>query len=76
MTERHLVCVGRDEDGVVVGIATVVKDSDKAVLVRLEDGEVWVPKSQIHDDSEVWKSDQTGTLIVTRWFAEKQGWHE
>lgn len=33
----------------------------------------WFPKSVIHDDSEVWEEGQQGTLIVKRWFAEKEG---
>lgn len=38
------------------------------------DEEIWIPKSQITDDSEVYKSGTSGELIVTEWFARKQGW--
>jgi len=49
--------------------------TDKAVLIDIEDhGETWIPQSQIHDDSEVWKSGQDGEVVVTLWFAEKRGW--
>lgn len=34
----------------------------------------WVPKSVVHDDSEVYGRGHTGTLIVAYWFAEKRGW--
>lgn len=63
-------------EGTDVGQAIALKESDKALLVQIIDLEeqVWVPKSQIHDDSEVFKSDQSGKLVVTNWFAEKQGW--
>lgn len=33
-----------------------------------------VPKSVIHDDSEVWKKGQEGKLVVQLWFAVKEGW--
>lgn len=54
-------------------------DSGKALKIEapLFDDFVWVPKSVITDDSEVWKKDQEpGSLIVKRWFAEKEGWAE
>lgn len=35
------------------------------------DEETWVPKSVIHDDSEVWQTKQEGDLIVHAWWARK-----
>lgn len=53
---------------------TAIRESPKALLVRLSGGaEIWVPKSVIHDDSEVYKAGTNGTLVVARWFAEKEG---
>lgn len=51
------------------------KETDKALLVYFGDLEkkLWVPKSQIHDDSEVWEEGQSGTLVVTGWWAGKNG---
>lgn len=66
------------EDKVEIEGAIVVRETEKALQVRanwdvgiqrLE----WVPKSQIDDDSEVWKLGQMGTLIVSRWWAVKAG---
>jgi hypothetical protein len=34
--------------------------------------ELWIPKSQIHDDSEVYADEQTGVLVITAWLAEKE----
>jgi len=34
----------------------------------------WIPRSVIHDDSEVFDEGHEGTLVVKLWFAEKQGW--
>ena len=53
-----------------------IKETEKAILVYGGDfdEETWIPISQVHDDSEVWKYGHFGTLIVNDWFAEKQGW--
>lgn len=48
--------------------------TQKALLVEVDGDEVWVPQSQITDDSEVWKEGDTGTLVVTEWIAEQKGW--
>lgn len=52
-----------------------IRATEKAVLVRRANGEeVWVPQSQICDDSEIFRRGDTGTLVVKRWYAEKEGW--
>jgi hypothetical protein len=52
---------------------TVKLETAKALLVIFEDeSEKWIPKSVIHDDSDVYKMGTSGTLIVQRWFAEKE----
>lgn len=51
------------------------KDSGKALLINFGDNEKeWVPKSQIHDDSEVYREGDDGRLVITRWIAEQKGW--
>ena len=52
---------------------SVIHDSGSAIKCQFPgDSEpVWVPLSQIHDDSEVGKQGDDGTLIVSRWFAEQ-----
>ena len=52
---------------------TALRESDLAICVRIDGEQHWIPQSQIHDDSEVWKSGQTGTLVITRWLAEQKG---
>lgn len=63
------------EESVEFEGAVVVRETGAAILVSgIEDGEdVWIPKSQIHPDSEVWKDGDEGTLIITRWIAEQKG---
>lgn len=53
----------------------VEAETAKAVLVFIPDLErkLWIPKSQVHEDSEVCAKGDTGTLAVTEWFAEKEG---
>lgn len=51
----------------------VKHETDKALLVDIEGEEVWIPKSVIDDDSEVYKSGTEGTLIIPEWFSKKNG---
>jgi hypothetical protein len=67
------------EDLVTLEVA-VYQETDKALRVYLtdEDIECWIPKSLIHDNSEVYSyssnpGENEGTLIIPRWFAEKEG---
>lgn len=53
-----------------------IAETDAAVLVACSDfdgGQLWVPKSQIHDDSDVYAKDTDGDLVITDWFANKKG---
>ena len=59
-----------------------VIETTKAIMVRragpsaTEREGTWVPKSVIHDDSEVYDMKDgagPGKLVVLRWFAEKEG---
>ena len=55
--------------------ATALRQTDGALLVELESGEeVWVPQSVIDEDSEVYEEGHEGDLVVSDWFARKQGW--
>lgn len=62
------------ETNYYVGKVKSIRESDKALLVRVEDEGLWIPKSQIHDDSEVWKEGQEVDFFVSEWFAEQKGW--
>jgi len=66
--------MGRDEY-VSFQKARGMRETPRALLVRFRSGaEAWIPKSQIHDDSEVFDaSEDLGTLIVSQWFADKEG---
>jgi len=70
-------------EDVNLGPGELVRETELAVLVRIKDRkgvnkELWIPKSQLTDDSEVYGKDngpdgKTGDVIITGWFAEKEG---
>lgn len=76
--ELQFVCGDEmaDTERVVLEECYCQHRTEKAILVILPDGdEQWIPISQIDDDSEVYDDDKhrSGTLMVTRWFADKEG---
>ena len=63
-----------DQDVVTFEVDEVKAETDRAILVEIEGEEAWVPRSIIHDDSEVYSKEHgEGTLVVPRWWAEKRG---
>lgn len=63
-----------DEDKThAMGEGRCIRESEKAILVRIDDKETWIPKSVVHDDSDVWKKDDEGKIVVKLWWAEKNG---
>lgn len=59
-----------------LGDGKIIRDTEKAVLAKIGDKEIWIPKSCLHDDSEAYspEDDQNeGTIVVKRWWAEKNG---
>lgn len=53
---------------------TCTAETAAAIHVKDEGGKAfWVPKSVIHDDSEVYKTNTDGSLVVADWWAEKEG---
>lgn len=70
-----------------LGPATCIHETARAILVRLDDedspaydssddGKIWLPQASIHEDSEVWKLEDEGELVVHSWFARKSNWTE
>lgn len=50
-----------------------LRESDLALLCRVDGQEVWIPKSQIHEDSDVRSVHDKGELIVSEWIATEKG---
>lgn len=48
--------------------------TERAIMIRHENGrDYWIPQSQIHADSEVWRKGQSGRLVVKTWVARDKG---
>lgn len=58
----------------------VIEETERRILVDCPDFDepLWVPKSAILDDSEVWElsldGSGPGTLVVSYDWADEQGW--
>jgi len=50
-----------------------ILETEKALLCGVDGREVWIPKTQIHEDSEVWKTGDKGHLVIPTWLAEEKG---
>lgn len=62
--------------------ARCLRETDRALLIELQptDDELdrverWIPKSLVHDDSEVFDAGEhaEGTLVVEGWWAAEKG---
>ncbi len=62
--------------------AECIAQTAKALKVRFEhrgrSRDMWVPKSVVHDDSEVFDADgnAAGKLVIKGWFAREEGLSE
>lgn len=66
--------VEMDDDGTVTFEDTLATwETDKALRVKIDGEEYWVPRSVIHDNSEVYRKDHTGKLVVPEWWAIEKG---
>ena len=61
-------------NNVAIDDCECVGETAKAILVQIPDIDepMWMPKTQIHDDSDVYENEGTGTLIVSRWIATQK----
>lgn len=51
----------------------VLQETEYALRVIVENEELWIPKSQIDEESEVQdKESSGGELIITKWLAKKK----
>ena len=68
--------MGRDETHGMVWEceAECDKETQQAIHVVLETGDAWwIPKSVVHDDSEVFEFGGEGKLVLHYWWAERSG---
>lgn len=50
-----------------------LNETEKAILVWIDDDSYWFPKSHVGADSEIWRKGQKGKLIVSEWIAIQKG---
>jgi len=63
-------------EGVSLGKGRCIDDSGRALRIEFTDGEhhpMWIPQSQIHADSEVYKEGHEGNVVITLWWAGEHG---
>jgi hypothetical protein len=74
MTPRGILDDG-DDDPVVIRNVQPVRETGLALLVELGRMQHWIPKSVIHDDSEIYElgDGAPGKLVIAGWFARKEG---
>lgn len=49
--------------------AKVLRETDKALKVEIDGQAAWLPKSQIHKESDVAVEGDEGTLYIPEWLA-------
>lgn len=74
MVRNRITPYDDDDETVEFEDVHVKHATEKALLCVIDGDEHWIPKSQIHDDSDVFDDLQNdrGTLVVTRWIAEQK----
>jgi hypothetical protein len=61
-------------DYVHLDFEEIVAESQKALLVRFEEGEqpLWIPLSQVADSDDYSVGDGPGTISLTAWICEQK----
>ena len=49
-----------------------IRATDSALLVVIDGQQVWIPQSQIDDESEVYAEGDEGELVVSEWIATQK----
>lgn len=60
-----------DYEHVEVKVELLKRQTSKAGLFVVDGREVWLPWSQIAEESEVAKDGDSGVIYIPRWLAEK-----
>jgi hypothetical protein len=54
-------------------VQRVVRVTEKALLVRVDDEEHWLPTSQVCDAEDYAEGDEDCTISITNWLANEKG---
>lgn len=63
---------GEHKQPVALPEVRCIRETTKALLCVIAQEEVWIPKSQIDDGSEVFEKGHQGTLVISGWLAEQK----
>ncbi len=55
-----------------IDVALIKKVTNKALLAKIGDKEIWLPLSQIEDADSYEEGDKDLTLSITEWIAEQK----
>ena len=58
---------------VTLGDVHVLRESDAALLCKIEGHERWIPRDKLCEGTTIRKTGDTGTLVVPRQFAVEWG---
>lgn len=56
-----------------IGYGRAIRSTEAAVLVDIGTEEIWVPRSQIVEESEIQDDGDEGELWTTEWWAKQRG---
>ena len=67
-----------DDEGVEIDLdGPVKKTTGMAVLITVDKRDIWLPRSQVHDENttpaDEIEEGEEGPVLVTTWWAEKEG---
>lgn len=51
----------------------ILKETDRAFLIEIEEGQFWIPFTQISDPDDYVEGDENVSMSITEWIAEKAG---
>ena len=60
-------------DSVEFADVEAIHETDDALLCLIDEEKVWIPKTQVKDDSEVYEIGHKGKLVVSEWIATMKG---
>ena len=60
-------------DYVHVEVEKIVKETDSALLCRIDGKEIWIPLSQIADSDDYREGDEDCEISITEWIAKQKG---
>jgi hypothetical protein len=58
---------------VAIHVDRLIRQTSGAALCEIDGEEIWLPWSQIDEDSEISKDGDSGTAYIPRWLADAEG---